>query len=89
MDQFKIRLMVEDDLPGANALRQIVGWNLLRELRDRPAYWDVPDHNAAALATARDCGFSPVRPLTRMRLGLEIVATNPRSQFAIADLAVS
>ena len=61
---------------------------LLRELRDRPAYWDVPDRNAAALATARDCGFSPVRPLTRMRLGPEIVATNPRSQFGIADPAV-
>jgi predicted N-acetyltransferase YhbS len=55
---------------------------------DRSVYWDVPDQSAAAQAIARQCGFTPVRPLTRMRLGSEIPVLQPRAQLAIADPAI-
>jgi GNAT superfamily N-acetyltransferase len=52
---------------------------------DRPVFWDVPDQNAAAGFAVRRLGFTPIRTLTRMRLGPAVVASNPRAQFAIAD----
>ncbi|HEY5910881.1 MAG TPA: GNAT family N-acetyltransferase [Verrucomicrobiae bacterium] len=61
---------------------------LLCAAGDRPVFWDVPDQNLPARGAAQRFGFAPVRPLTRMRLGPEIVSNDPRSQFAIADPAV-
>jgi predicted N-acetyltransferase YhbS len=61
---------------------------LLCAAGDRSVFWDVPDQNPAAQATALQFGFTQIRPLTRMRLGAENVASNPRAQFAIADPAV-
>ena len=61
---------------------------LLQSAKDRPVIWDVPDDNETAVALARACGFGPVRPLTRMRLGPNTVIADPRRQFAIADPAL-
>jgi len=55
---------------------------------NRPIFWDVPDDNAAAKSTAEGLGFTPQRPLTRMRLGPDSVRSDPQAQFAIADPAV-
>ena len=61
---------------------------LVRLAGDRPVFWDVPDDNEAAVMMARACGFRPVRPLTRMRLGPNTVIADPHRQFAIADPAL-
>jgi len=61
---------------------------LLRGIEERAVFWDVPDQNTPAQATARQLGFTPVRPLTRMRFGAETVLNPPWAQFAIADPAV-
>jgi len=58
---------------------------LLAEGGDRPVFWDVPDQNAAAGSAVRRLGFTPIRTLTRMRLGPAVVTSDPRAQFAIAD----
>ncbi len=58
---------------------------LLVSAGNRPVFWDVPDGNAAATSTVQQLGFTPVRPLTRMRLGPAIVKSDPEAQFAIAD----
>ncbi len=50
--------------------------------------WDVPDKNESAKATAQRFGFAPLRPLTRMRLGPEMVAGDRQNPFTIADPAV-
>lgn len=34
-----------------------------------PVYWDIPEGNEPAKTLARDIGFTPQRPLVRMRLG--------------------
>jgi ribosomal protein S18 acetylase RimI-like enzyme len=52
---------------------------------DRPVFWDVPDPNAAAGAAVRRLGFTPIRTLTRMRLGPAAGNSDPLAQFAIAD----
>jgi len=52
---------------------------------DRPVFWDVPDPNEAAGSAVRRLGFTPIRTLTRMRLGPTVVASDPHAQFAIAD----
>ncbi len=61
---------------------------LLRSAHDRPVFWDIPDLNAVARETAERLGFSPVRPLTRMRLGPLACTSEPLRQFGIADPAV-
>jgi GNAT superfamily N-acetyltransferase len=61
---------------------------LLGDSGARPIFWDAPDPNATAKATAPAFGFAPVRPLTRMRLGPEAAPNSPQVQFAIADPAV-
>jgi predicted N-acetyltransferase YhbS len=61
---------------------------LLRGTEGRSVFWDVPDQNIAAQAGAREFGFTPVRPLTRMHLGKENVFNAPGAQFAIADPAL-
>jgi predicted N-acetyltransferase YhbS len=61
---------------------------LLDRARSDSVIWDVPDQSEPAKATAQRFGFVPLRPLTRMRLGPNSVAGNPRAQFAIADPAL-
>ena len=86
--------------PGANAdyLGPLVcsseegSLSLVTALLDRTGnpsvIWDVPDKNESAKAAAQRFGFAPVRPLTRMRLGPEMVAGDRQNPFAIADPAV-
>lgn len=66
---------------GASALVR----ELLVSAGNRLVFWDVPDGNEAATSAVQQCGFTPVRPLTRMRLGPPIVKSDPQAQFAIAD----
>jgi GNAT superfamily N-acetyltransferase len=47
-------------------------------------FWDIPDANTAAVDWARRHGFTPQRELTRMYLGENAAAGNPRQQFALA-----
>jgi predicted N-acetyltransferase YhbS len=61
---------------------------LLRGTEERSVFWDAPDQNSAAQAAAREFGFTPLRPLTRMHLGKENVLNAPGAQFAIADPAL-
>lgn len=61
---------------------------LLSGTEDRAVFWDIPDQNPAARATAREQGFTVVRSLTRMRLGPETLVSSPGAQFAIADPAL-
>jgi len=61
---------------------------LLRHAEKRTVFWDVPDDNAVAVAAAQRLGFHPVRPLTRMRLGSNVVASDPRALHGIADPAL-
>jgi predicted N-acetyltransferase YhbS len=61
---------------------------LLGKARSHSVIWDIPDENEAAKATAQRFGFAPLRPLTRMRMGPELVAGDRQLQFAIADPAV-
>jgi len=58
---------------------------LLASSGDRLVFWDVPDGNEAAASAVRRLGFTPVRTLTRMRLGPPLFNSDPRAQFAIAD----
>src|SRR6185503_2367573 len=52
--------------------------------QEQRIYWDVPDENAAAVAWAEQNGFAVQRPLTRMFLGENVAAGDPRQQFALA-----
>jgi GNAT superfamily N-acetyltransferase len=61
---------------------------LLRSAEKRSVFWDVPDDNEVAVAAAQQLGFHPVRPLTRMRLGSNVVANSPGFLHAIADPAL-
>ncbi|HEX3989279.1 MAG TPA: GNAT family N-acetyltransferase [Verrucomicrobiae bacterium] len=47
-------------------------------------FWDIPDLNAAAVDWAASHDFTVQRSLTRMWLGENCCAGNPRQQFAIA-----
>jgi GNAT superfamily N-acetyltransferase len=69
---------------GARALLQ----GLLRSAGNGSVIWDIPDQNQAATTAARELGFDPVRPLSRMRLGPNPIATAPPALFAIADPAL-
>ncbi|GIU74315.1 MAG: N-acetyltransferase [Bryobacteraceae bacterium] len=48
-----------------------------------PAFWDIPEPNAAARELAVSLGFAPVRHLVRMRLGPP-VQERPEWVFALA-----
>lgn len=61
---------------------------LLSHAGGQPVFWDVPDDNPVATSLARDFGFTPVRPLTRMRFGGNSVPSDPKAQLAIADPSV-
>jgi predicted N-acetyltransferase YhbS len=62
--------------------------SLLSAAGTRSVFWDIPDQNEAATAAAQSSGFTPVRTLTRMRLGPDRVMPDVGAQFAIADPAV-
>jgi GNAT superfamily N-acetyltransferase len=72
------------DTAGARSLIS----SLLDIASPRSVFWDVPDDNPLANALAKRFGFTPVRPLTRMRLGPASVPSDPRAQLAIADPSV-
>lgn len=69
---------------GARALIKV----LLHNAGERPVFWDVPDANNTARTAAEQSGFAPLRPLTRMRLGPDVIHSDFRSQYAIADPSV-
>jgi len=60
-------------------------YELLVSSGHRLVFWDVPDGNEAAASAVRRLGFTPVRTLTRMRLGPPLFNSGPRAQFAISD----
>jgi GNAT superfamily N-acetyltransferase len=53
--------------------------------RDRPLFWDLPESNEAATALAVRLGFTPVRLLTRMRLGENSALQDPSRIFGLAE----
>jgi len=57
---------------------------LLAASAGEKVFWDIPDANSAAVAWARQHGFSPQRMLTRMYLGQNSAPSNPCQQFALA-----
>ena len=50
-----------------------------------PIFWDIPDPNLAAVDLAGELQFAPVRRLTRMWTGSEIIESDLRRLFALAD----
>ncbi|MGM0428079.1 MAG: hypothetical protein ACQEQ7_12680 [Thermodesulfobacteriota bacterium] len=60
---------------------------LLVSAGNRLVFCAVPDGNEAATSAVQQLGFTPVRPLTRMRLGPSVVRNDAQAQFAIADLS--
>ena len=52
---------------------------------NRTIFWDIPQPNHNAIALAHDCGFRPVRILTRMWTGPELSQCNLDLQYAISD----
>jgi predicted N-acetyltransferase YhbS len=61
---------------------------LLRAAEMRPVIWDIFDENGPAIDLARQFGFAPERPLTRMYCGEPMSIGDISAQFAIADPAV-
>ena len=51
----------------------------------RPTFWDIPQPNHHAVTLAQAHGFQPVRNLTRMWTGLELIPCDIRLQYAISD----
>ncbi len=62
--------------------------DLLLAAAHRPLFWDVPDANGRARTIAKEAGFQPLRPLTRMRLGPPMAAVDVSAVLGIADPAV-
>ena len=61
--------------------------SLLSGHGDQPIFWDIPDLNKPASSLARQLGFRFLRPLTRMYLDTNLIASDPFGQWAIADPA--
>ncbi len=61
--------------------------DLLTHARQNGVFWDIPDGNAEAVATAAGAGFSRQRPLVRMSRGELPTEDGLRLPFAIADPA--
>jgi predicted N-acetyltransferase YhbS len=66
---------------------QLLVHSLLSGQTDQPVFWDIPDLNKPASTLARQLGFSFLRPLTRMYLDTNLIASDPYGQWAIADPA--
>jgi predicted N-acetyltransferase YhbS len=52
---------------------------------NRTTFWDIPHPNCNAITLARNFGFEPVRTLTRMWTGLELIQCDLNLQYAISD----
>lgn len=69
-----------------------VGLKLANALIDRapagPLFWDIPDHNQAAVALAVRRGFRQQRPLIRMFRGTNSFPGRPELCFALADPSI-
>lgn len=48
-------------------------------------FWDIPSPNSAATRLASSIGFAPVRDLTRMRRGRDVLPPDLNLQFALSD----
>jgi ribosomal protein S18 acetylase RimI-like enzyme len=88
-----LRAGTRADYLGPLACREAEGsWTLatalLRQAGTNSVFWDVPDQNQAAQEAVQRLGFERLRPLTRMRLGPDIAASDPQAQWAIVDPAV-
>ncbi|MBU6401586.1 MAG: hypothetical protein KGS61_14815, partial [Verrucomicrobia bacterium] len=62
--------------------------SLLNQADSGSVLWDILDENEPAAAAARRLGFTPLRSLTRMRLGPDSVVSQVGPQYAIADPAI-
>lgn len=51
----------------------------------RTTFWDVPQPNQHAVTLARDNGFLPVRDLTRMWTGRQLIPCDLSLQYALSD----
>lgn len=69
------------ELPGAMSMLA----RLVRIAGTRNVFWDVPVASDHAHAAADYFAFLPLRPLTRMRLGPDIVRDDCRTELGIAD----
>lgn len=67
----------------ADAARLLLD-DLLGQAGDRPVFLDLPDDQPAAVAWARDRGFTVQRSLVRMFAGVPPAAPFPHKLFAIA-----
>jgi hypothetical protein len=76
--------VVADDHPSGEAMVRTL---LARTPPDRPVFWDIPDHQDAAVSLARSEGFRPVRVLTRMWLGANDSPGTPTRIWGLADPA--
>ena len=54
----------------------------------RWVFWDLPEANAAAVALAESLRFEPVRELTRMWLGEQTMASDPKRMWGISDFGL-
>jgi GNAT superfamily N-acetyltransferase len=72
--------VVATSFPFAGALVKA----LLATLPNRAVYWDIPDHQNAALELAGQLGFIPQRPFVRMFLGENSAPGQPSMIFGIA-----
>jgi GNAT superfamily N-acetyltransferase len=71
--------------------RQNLGTQLVKALlaghQGKPIFWDIPDQNETTQGLARQLGFVPVRPLTRMFFGDNTVPSDVTAQYGFADPA--
>ena len=63
---------------------QLIAYGFLKNQNYR-IFWDIPDQNLTARCWAEKNGFTIQRTLTRMFLGSNPYAGNPRMQYAIAS----
>lgn len=59
--------------------------NKLLAKTSRTTFWDVPQPNQHAVTLARDNGFLPVRDLTRMWTGRQLIPCDLSLQYALSD----
>ncbi len=62
--------------------------SIVRKLLDGTVgevFWDIPGPNTAGVELATKLGFEPVRGLTRMWTGRELIPADVSLQYALAD----
>ena len=67
----------------ATTAAQVIDALLL--ITSRTTFWDVPQPNQDAVALAEEHGFQPVRDLTRMWTGVELIPCDLSLQYALSD----